>query len=206
MTMTSGRWELTRPMKDLPLEARLERLFDRYIVLCRETAADVDWSAALNVLRVWEFTGRVRRGYFIEGLSGMQYIRDREFSGIMAAFEQPNERLTWLPAIDPAQPWGKSLTHQTDRSFMNVPGTVVALRAGAPVAVFERQGKTLRIFDSDALADALQAFTHDYNRHRLYPQLTRLTVKQYPPDATGALVRAGFVSEMQDYVLYRSYK
>jgi ATP-dependent Lhr-like helicase len=116
MTITSGRWELTRPLKALTIEQQLERLFDRHIILCRETVQGVlDWMAALNILRVWEFTGRTRRGYFVEGLSGMQYIRDREFTGIMAALEDPNDRILWLPAVDPAQPWGKSLAHLPDR-------------------------------------------------------------------------------------------
>jgi ATP-dependent Lhr-like helicase len=204
LTVTSGRWELTRPLKALSLEQRLERLFDRFVVVCRETAQGLDWSAALGVLRVWEFTGRVRRGYFIEGLSGMQYIRDREFAGIVAALDEPNARLVWLPAVDPAQQWGKSLQHKTNRSFLNVPGTAVALRGGEAVAVFERQGKTLRVFDASALPDALQAFRTDFNRRRLFPQSSRLTVREFPEDAADALGRAGFVREMQDFVLYRT--
>ncbi|SHH66800.1 ATP dependent helicase, Lhr family [Sporobacter termitidis DSM 10068] len=204
MTVASGRWELTRPLKALSTERQLERLFDRSVVVCRETAQGVlDWTAALGVLRVWEFTGRVRRGYFIEGLSGMQYLRDSAFAGITAALEHPDDRTLWLPAADPMQPWGKSLRHMEGRSFMNVPGTAAALRAGIPVAVFERQGKTLRVFDRDALPEALKAFARDYARRRLFPQAARLTVREYPAEAAEALARAGFVREMQDFVLYR---
>ncbi|NLA86074.1 MAG: DEAD/DEAH box helicase, partial [Clostridiales bacterium] len=207
MTVTAGRWELTRPLKSLTIEKKLERLFDRYIIVCRATAQDViDWSAALKILRVWEFTGSVRRGYFVEGLSGMQFIRDRAFAGITAALAEPDDRLFWLPAIDPAQPWGKSLSHLPDRSFINVPGTAVALLGGVPAAVFERQGKTLRVFDSASLPEALMAFSGDFSRRRLFPQSSRITVKDYPKDAEEALARAGFTREMQDYVLYRGYK
>ena len=206
MTVTSGRWELTRPLKTPILEQQLERLFDRFIIVCRETAQGViDWSAALSVLRVWEFTGRVRRGYFVEGLSGMQYLRDIEFAGITAALERLDDSIFWLPAVDPAQPWGKSLKHLDHRSFLNVPGTAVALRGGVPVAVFERQGRTLRVFDQSVLAGVLEAFKNDFNRRRLFPQSSRLTVKEYPKDAEEALERAGFTREMQDYVLYRGY-
>ncbi len=207
MTVTSGRWELTRPLKTHTIENQLERLFDRFIIACRETAQGViDWSAALKILRVWEFTGRVRRGYFVEGLSGMQFIRDKEFAGITAALAEPDNRLRWLPAVDPAQPWGKSLKHLDDRPFINVPGTAVALRGGVPVAVLERQGRTLRVFDQIALYDALPAFKNDFNRRRLFPQSNRITVKDYPKDAEDALVRAGFTREMQDYVLYRGFR
>ncbi len=206
MAMTAGRWELARPLKEPATEERLERNFDRTVILCRETVQGISWSAALEVLRVWEYTGRVRRGYFIQGLSGIQFIRDREFAGVMLALEQPQYDTVWLPAMDPAQPWGKSLPHLPERSFLNVPGTAVALRAGIPVAVFERQGKLLRVFDGASLTEALQGFARDYTGRRLFPGLNRLTVKQYPTEAVDALTAAGFKREMQDYVLYRGYR
>ncbi len=203
MTMTSGRWELSRQLKEQTLEQQLERIFDRSAILCRETVQDLNWGEALKILRVWEYTGRVRRGYFIEGLSGMQYIRDKDFAGIITALEQPEDRIIWLSAIDPAQPWGKYLAHLQDRSFINVPGTVVALRAGVPIAVFERQGKTFRVFDGASLTDALLGFAQAFSGRRVFPALHRLTLKEYPQEAATAIESAGFMKEMQDYTLYR---
>lgn len=203
--MAAGRWELIRPLVLKTMEQQLESMFDRVILLCRETAQGLPWGTVLEVLRVWEYTGRVRRGYFIEGLSGAQFIREKDFAATMLAFDQPGEELIWLSASDPAQPWGKSLPHMEDKSFINIPGTVVALRAGVPVAVFERQGKVLRVFNNKFLAEALHQFVNDYGRSRLFPALNRLTVKQYPQEAADVLVNAGFLKEMQDYVLYRGY-
>ncbi|MEA4890402.1 MAG: DEAD/DEAH box helicase [Clostridiaceae bacterium] len=206
MALTSGRWELSRPLKALSPEQQLERLFDRVVILSRETVQGMSWGAALNVLRVWEYTGRVRRGYFIGGLSGIQFIREKDYAGTMLSLEQPRDQIICLPAVDPAQPWGKCLPHWPERSFLNVPGTVVALRAGVPVAVFERQGKTLRVFDEASLPEVLHVIAYDYSERRLYPAQNRLTVRQYPPEAADALVKAGFIREMQDYVLYREYR
>lgn len=203
MTLMAGRWELARPSKELATEQQLGRGFNRSLILCRETAKGLNWADAVKILRVWEYTGRVRRGYFIQGLSGMQYIRDRDFAGIMFEMEQPDGEIVWLSAADPAQPWGKYLAHYQDRAFMNVPGTAVALRAGVPVAVLERQGKTLRVFDSASLPDALRAFAEDYTARRMFPMVRRLTVKQYPREAADALKGAGFMQEMQDFVMYR---
>jgi ATP-dependent Lhr-like helicase len=205
MAMTTGRWEAARPLKELSTEQRLERIFDRSVILCRETVHGMSWGTALEVLRVWEYTGRVRRGYFIEGLSGVQFIRDKDFAGTMAALEQPPDEIKWLTAVDPAQQWGKSLPHMQDRSFLNVPGTAAALRSGIPVAVFERQGKTLRVFDHTSLPEALRIFSADFTRRTLFPTLNRLTVSQYPKEAEEALAAAGFKREMQGYVLYRGY-
>lgn len=203
MTLMAGRWELARPLKELTIEEQLERAFDRSLILCRETAQGLNWSNAVKVLRVWEYTGRVRRGYFVRGLSGMQYIRDKDFAGITFELEHPDDEIVWLTAVDPAQPWGKYLAHFEGRTFMNVPGTAVALRAGVPVAVFERQGKTLRVFDNACLSDALKGFAQDYAAQRIFPTVRHLTVKEYPPEAPDALKSAGFVREMLDYVLYR---
>ncbi len=205
MTLMAGRWELSRPLKEPTMEQQLERGFDRSAILCRETAQGMSWVDAVKLLRVWEYTGRVRRGYFIEGLSGMQYIRDNDFAGVMYELEQPGDEIIWLCAADPAQPWGKFMEHRKDRAFTNVAGTAVALRSGLPVAVLEHQGKTLRVFDDASLAGALQAFVQDYKLQRVFPALRRITIKEYPAEAADALRSVGFMREMRDYVIYRSH-
>jgi ATP-dependent Lhr-like helicase len=201
--MSAGRWEITHPKKQLSMEEQIDRCFERVVILSRETSLGLVWSQALETLRVWEYTGKVRRGYFIEGLSGVQFIRAQDFSATMAALEQPSEEIIWLPAIDPAQQWGKSIPHMADRAFMNVVGTAVALKAGVPVAVLERMGKQLRVFDTESLEEALRVFALDFTRHRIFSGQSRLLVKEYPSDAAGALSAAGFKRELQDYVLYR---
>lgn len=202
--MSSGRWEITHPRKTLSMEEQIERCFDRVLVLSRETVGSLPWSQVLEILRVWEYTGRVRRGYFIEGLSGVQFIRDKEFAAAMTALGQPKHEIIWLSAVDPAQQWGKCLPHRTGRSFLNVPGTAVALRAGLPVVVLERSGKLLRVFDNQYLEEALNSFVLDFIRHRIFHNQNRLIIKDYPAQAALLLSEAGFKRELQDYVLYRS--
>ena len=79
--LSAGRWELVKPLKPLAVQEQMDRCFDRYIILCRETAAacNLPWQEALSRLRVQEYTGQVRRGYFTEGLSGAQFIRKKDF-------------------------------------------------------------------------------------------------------------------------------
>lgn len=204
--LTTGRWEVTRPLKPLTTEQQLDRSFDRAVVLCRETIRGISWSTALETLRIWEYTGRVRRGYFIEGLSGIQFIREKDYAGTMLTLEQPRRQAVWLNAIDPAQPWGKCLQHMPDRAFLNVAGTAVALRTGVPVAVLERQGRTLRVFEPDSAAEALGVFVQDYSRRRIFSSQNRIVIKDYPEEAAEALSSAGFVHEPQGYVAYRPYR
>jgi len=201
--LSAGRWDLVRPLIPHTIEQQLECEFKRAVLLSRETVQSLSWGTALETLRVWEYTGRVRRGYFIEGMSGMQFIREEDFSKTMLALDQPDDGIVWLSAVDPAQQWGKSLPSMPEKSFLNVPGTAVCLRSGVPVAVFERKGKIFRVFDESLLPELLSGFIHDYEKRNIFPDLNRLIVKQYPSEAAAALVNAGFIREMQDYVLYR---
>ncbi len=202
--MTQGRWEMIRPLKALSIEDHLELLFDQVVILSKETIKGIPWSRALEVLRIWEFTGRVRRGYFIDGLSGIQFIRDKEFQAVMDELEHPITDIIWLNGIDNALLWGKSLSHYKDRSYMNIPGNFIALSKGIPVCIFEKQGKVLRSFDDSKLYEALKQFVIDFTRKRVYTALNRVVVKQYPKEAVEAIIQAGFKREMNDYVLYRS--
>ncbi len=201
----AGRWDLVRPVKPLSVQEQMDRCFDRYLILCRETAsaAGLSWQEALRQLRVQEYTGQVRRGYFVKGFSGAQFIRSSDFEGVTAALEHPREEIVWLNAADPMQPWGKLLAHEPDKAFMNVPGTAAALRQGIPAACFERQGRTLRVFERDGLEDVLKLFSEEFKRGRIFPGKKRIVVKEYPDGTAEALSAGGFGREMQDYVLYR---
>lgn len=151
--LQAGRFDLVRPLRPLTIQEQMERCFDRYVVLCRETAAawGLAWQEALKLLRVWEYTGQVRRGYFVRGLSGAQFLRRQDFESVTARLMHPQSELVWLNAADPMQPWGKLLAHEPGRSFLNVPGTAVAFKNGLPAAVFERQGKVLRLPGTEEL-------------------------------------------------------
>lgn len=151
--LQAGRFDLVRPLRPLTIQEQMERCFDRYVVLCRETAAawGLSWQEALKLLRIWEYTGQVRRGYFVKGLSGAQFLRRQDFESVTARLMHPQAELVWLNAADPMQPWGKLFTHEPGRSFLNVPGTAVAFKNGRPVVVFERQGKVLRLPGTEEL-------------------------------------------------------
>ncbi|MBD5527216.1 MAG: DEAD/DEAH box helicase [Lachnospiraceae bacterium] len=228
--LQAGRFELVKPLRPLTIPEQMERCFDRYVVLCRETAAawGLPWQEALKLLRVWEYTGQVRRGYFVKGLSGAQFIRRQDFESVTARLMHPQAELVWLNAAEPMQPWGKLLAHEPERNFVNVPGTAVAFKGGLPIMVFERQGKVLRllgtekrqggegqdaisgdnipaeaILQGDVLYEALALFAEEFRCGRIFPGKKRISVKEYPTCAAQALAAGGFTHEIQDYVLYR---
>lgn len=214
--LSAGRWDIVHPLKPLDAEELLDRLFDENRILCRETfkrslsARDgltggvcIDWSQALKLLRIREFTGQVRRGYFVRGLSGAQFIRTQEYEGIVQALARPDERIVWLNAVDFAQPWGRLLEHKSGRAFLNVPGTAVALYGGIPAMVLERQGRVLRIFQEDAALVILRELVRAFLEKTIFPEKKRLVIREYPEEKAEALKLAGFHKEMMDYTLYR---
>ncbi|MCM1213923.1 MAG: DEAD/DEAH box helicase [Lachnospiraceae bacterium] len=223
--LQAGRFDLVRPLRALTVQEQMDRCFDRYLILCRETAAacELSWQEALNILRVQEYTGQVRRGYFVKGLSGAQFIRREDFESVThsllhpvpgladvaftsenrTARRYPDQGIIWLNAADPVQPWGKLFPHAEGKAFVNVPGTAVALAGGIPAALFERQGKTFRIFAKDGLEDILRQFTEEFKRGRIFADRKRIVVKEYPEEAAEAFGKSGFLREMQDYCLYR---
>ena len=114
----TGRFDLVRALRPLSVQEQMTACFDRYLILCRETAAafGMSWQEALSLLRVQEYTGQVRRGYFVEGLSGTQFIRKEDFEVVTARLKNPPEEIVWLNAAEPMQPFGKFLPHEQGRA------------------------------------------------------------------------------------------
>lgn len=221
MALSAGRWDIIRPLREFTVEDMLSQLFAENLILCRETYLksvnnmiksatfdEINWGQVLEKLCIWEFTGRVRRGYFIAGMSGAQFIRKEDYDAVICALDRPETEVVWLNASDPAQIWGKVLPHLPQKAFVNIPGTLVAVHAGMPIMVLERKGKTLRIFedkvfDETLMTEALTTFIQAFKRKQFFPELKRLIVKDYPKNAVDALMAAGFMKEMNDYVLYK---
>lgn len=207
--LQTGRWDIVRPIREKSIEEKLEACFDYSPVLCRETvtACGFSWQEALSVLRIWEYTGQARRGYFVKELSGAQFIRGKDYASVVRSLKEPEQKIMWINAVDPAQCWGKILPHEEGRNFVCVPGTVVACMGGTPVAVMERQGRVFRVMDAGLqgkkLEECLRLFIEEFKRGSIFPAVKRIVVKEYPDMAAEAFVQAGFMKEMQDYVLYR---
>ncbi len=223
MALSTGRFDIVRPLKERSMEEWLEQLLREQKILCRETyrrpeiGKDINpeehmqntgWGKALEVLRIWEYTGRVRRGYYVAGMSGAQFVKAEDYEGVVLALQRyaNQQEVVWLNAADPCQIWGKALAVKEGKDFMNIPGTLVALWGGKPVAVLERQGKILRFLEDGMrdkkIMDILKELVSLYKQKRLLPDKKRLVLKEYPETAEATLKKVGFHKEMLDYVLY----
>ena len=220
--LRAGRWEIVRPLRVCSqTEQLLEQCRKRFGILTKETisACGISWQEALSVLRIWEYTGQARRGYFVRGMSGAQFIYAKDYPALVRFLQKPEKTLVWVHAQDPEQPWGKVLPHLPGRNFQQLAGTAVACLGGLPVAVMERHGKIFRlladekaepneqkkqeVLDLEKITECLKLFAEYFKDGRLFYTRRRITVKEYPDWIKEAFSRAGFLKEMNDFSLYR---
>ncbi len=199
----AGRWEAVREKREKTEEEILDFLFDRFMVVSKETASGYSWPSLLACLRRLEYAGRIRRGYFVQGLSGAQFVRESEFESVAYLLKSCAQETRVLSATDPMQPYGKILPHAEGRAFTRLASTTVVFFAGAPVAAFEKNGETLRIFDPAHADKAIFAFASAFKAGQVLPNLKRITVKSYDRDLKSALLENGFTPDMMDMTLFR---
>ncbi|GAC1333448.1 MAG: ATP-dependent helicase [Candidatus Dormibacteria bacterium] len=162
-----GRWslvaDLTSPAVSATerLHAAAGALLQRYGVLTREAAlaegVPGGFAALYPVLRAMEEAGRIRRGYFIEGLGGSQFALPGAVDRLRAA-RQETQKATALAATDPANPFGVTLPWPASEAgrAARAAGAMVVVTGGALRLFLERGGHTLLTF-ADVEADDIAA-------------------------------------------------
>ncbi len=167
----AGRWSLVEdtiataaalrggsPTDTERRHAHALRLLDAHGVLTRDTVAAEGlpggFSAVYPVLREMEERGRVRRGYFVEGLGGAQFCLPAALDRLRAERSDPGGNrstadVQLLAAADPANPYGAALawprwSDEDRRPLARAAGAYVVLLDGEPVIYLERGGKTLQ--------------------------------------------------------------
>ncbi|MBR3927389.1 MAG: DEAD/DEAH box helicase [Clostridia bacterium] len=203
MAIDSGRWEAVRRKREKTDEEILSFLFDRFMIVSKETASSDSWPSLLSALRRMEYEGRVRRGYFVKGMSGAQFVRESDYESVVYRLKSPAQEYRVLSAADPLQPYGKILSHMEGRAFTRLASSAVVFFAGTPVAIFEKSGESLRIFDPAHAKKAVSAFVLAFKNGAVYPHLKRITVKSYDKAQKDALLENGFQPDMMDMTLFR---
>jgi len=167
-TAAEGRWSvLGDPAEEVPTEDRLlawvEALLDRHGVLCRETVTADPWAPAwrdlLPVLDRAEMRGELRRGYFVEGLSGIQYALTEtveELSRLAASIGGSPAPAVLLAAPDPANLYGSGapldipLLEGGTARLTRHRGNALVQVAGRPVLIIEAYGRRLTGLNSSS--------------------------------------------------------
>ncbi len=188
----SGRWSLTEGLstpRPSPTESRAawaELLLDRHGVVTRSTVLAEGYpggfSALYPVFSHMEETGRIRRGYFVEGLGGSQFALPGAVDRLRG--RQP-EDLVALAATDPANPYGGVLPWPDlgDARLARDAGAYVMLAGGSLIAYLDKGRRGLTLVDPDPSSfGAVSRVVADVAaRHR---RLTLSTVNGEPASAS----------------------
>jgi ATP-dependent Lhr-like helicase len=195
-----GRWSLIHsrsiigpPISDEEkVRRQAEQLMLRYGIVAREIAKreenSAPWPLIAMELQRMEMRGEIRRGYFVEGLSGMQFAHPDAVSMIESI---KNDRSgsaepAVLNACDPANPYGSgidlTIPHTGQIRVVRSPGNFVIFHRGMPVVWIENF--CTRIFtvplseshqNMNTVADGLRRFI-DHCR-TAYPNMREIVVE-----------------------------
>ena len=172
----TGRWSIVRspgvmgPAADPEdiAAAQAQQLLERYGIVAREfhrREEFVSWPLIAMQLQRMEMRGEIRRGYFVEGLSGMQFGLPAAVDALRRVRSAPPARddLILVNACDPANPYGPGVEMPagTPVRVSRIPGNYVAFASGSPVLIIEAYGSRLRTIGTPAtevLREALAIF------------------------------------------------
>lgn len=139
-----GRWSLVPPLRESSLEDQLRQLLARYGILCREllTGEEHHWSSVYPQLNLWEQTGKVKRGYFVAGLSGIQYAETGAVERLRQPFSEADPPIWALHWDDPANPLPR-FADWSEPDGTKLAGDYVVFKGGRPVLL--AAGKKLKL-------------------------------------------------------------
>jgi ATP-dependent Lhr-like helicase len=170
----AGRWAIL-PLASSQATPRAhalgETLLERYGVVTRGSVVAEGvlggFALAYRALSTFEESGRVRRGYFIDGQGGAQFASGAAVDRLRAA---PRDTAIALAATDPANPFGAALDWPDTGDGGHRParkaGAFVTIVDGEAVFYLERGGRTTLVFseDADTLAAAASALADALTR------------------------------------------
>ncbi len=180
---TLGRWAPTERLVPSSLEASdidkkmlewANLLLKRYGIVCRdslkqEVSAPM-WRDLRRALVRLELLGKVRRGFFVQDLSGEQYAYPEAVDALREAklrhpdrngdetngrrvmrYSYMNQPMILLNACDPANPFAAMFpaTNEVGEEvkFLRVPQRYLVIQAGQPILLYERHGSITLLAD-----------------------------------------------------------
>ena len=233
---TEGRWRCLsevdddvtsdRDKSDTRMAAWAALLMQRYGVVCREVvhfaAPGLAWADLADWLESAEWRGEVRRGYFVEGLSGVQYTTDDTANELVmfcdriaAGAEQTglDPSIHLVSAIDPANVYGSSapldlpLVDGGRARLPRILGNSLVLVDGRPVWIVQERGKRLTSLPHASEAVREQALRHLIRNFTGTSTKWTVTVLDDAPPVTTkwaeVLGQLGFVHDGLSMTMYR---
>jgi ATP-dependent Lhr-like helicase len=224
-----GRWFVLhwgRPDAEAQAINQAMLLLNRYGVAARELAlldrTMLPWRILYEVLSRMELAGEVRRGYFVEGMSGAQFALPEAIR--MMQDLEPATTVTHpsilLHSLDPANVYGSGAPFEVPRvgsearSWSRRLGSWLVVRAGRPVLLVEQRGTRLSAPAGIPLDEVEEALTHLPTLARVEFATRgkgRLSVQTWndqpvtQSEIMTSLTRIGFVRDYQNMTYYAAW-
>ena len=216
----AARAQPRRPSPTERLHATSLALLDRHGVVTREAVAsegiEGGFSAVYPILRALEEAGRIRRGYFVDGLGAAQFALAGAIERLRTMRDparSPAERdVHLLAAADPANPYGAAIPwprrgEDDRRPLQRAAGAYVVLVDGVAAIYLERGGATLQTLPAaddpevaETAARALRGLVDDRRvRELVITKVDGLPIAESP--FRDLLTAAGFAQGYRGLVL-----
>jgi ATP-dependent Lhr-like helicase len=225
-----GRWSVIpwgQPDPGARAVFQAALLLRRHGIVARELA-QMDpwmppWRVLYEVLSRMELAGDVRRGYFVEGLSGAQFALPEAVPMLqdLAVPSTAAAPVVLVPSLDPANLYGSgapfdiALLDGGTRQLTRRAGNWLVLRAGRPVLIIEQQGRRLTALPSasrDDVTAALALLPEILRSDRALASRHKLTVAEWNGQSVTStegrelLEAVGFVRDLQEMTLYAAWR
>lgn len=174
-----GRWYLAEKQALTRDEKRLfehiNRMLDRYGIISKDINAcgsgAFKWSEIYNCLKASEFNSGIKRGFYVSGLSGIQFARDRELE-LIRLQEAPDaeESYVTLCSCDPANPYRDLFIKKNVPKLPKGHGTAIVFRNGVPVLAVRDFGSSMLplVSEQDILVKAAQSFINSFSSRTIW--------------------------------------
>ncbi len=162
----SGRWSLVATPAVLghalspeqQAEAQALLLLNRYGILAREfyrRESLLPWTFIAAELQRMEMRGEIRRSYFVEGLSGMQFALPTAVEMLRAMRSEPlhSDEPMLVNACDPANPFSANLRSESVSPPARLPTNWIGFSRGNPILIIEGNGTRLTTANESERSD-----------------------------------------------------
>lgn len=201
-----GRWYRCSehdPNTGMTPERYIHGLLERYGIVSKEVVRHekglYSWAELYSWLKNNEFTSGIKRGFYISGLSAIQFARNSDIELIRDIdTQQDREEYTTLCCCDPANPYKDILSASIKAArVQKLPSSAIVFRNGKPVLVIREYGHTFQPLTGqmDILERAAASFIEAYQNRRLWVN-KRNIFTEYCKDLSGD------VYKIEDWHLY----
>lgn len=216
--MEMGRWSVVE-REMLSLQRNVERqatgCIRQYGFITKEIWNRDDgrlpWSQGYPVIKKMELLGKIKRGYFLTGLSGVQFASREAVEGLMEV--KGVKTYNAIPACDPSLPYGSIYARgKSTLSWSALLGTVIVLESGSPIMVWEKYGEQVKMREAlsyKQVEEAMICLITAFKEKRFWQDHKKIRISFWGEVRASScayaalLMELGFEREMQDIVLWR---